>query len=243
MACGALQCAGVAAADGDGDGAWIEPKRSRNFLFPVHALSKVFQGKFMQALQQAGEAGVLSRDPADTATARQYRVQALRRHDWVVYAKTSLAGPAAVLDYLARYTHRTAIGNERLVGIAGDNVLLRVRADDSGGKRVIAMPGEQFIGRFLQHVLAPGFKRIRHYGLLAPAVKAGRLATARKLLAMPAANPQAREDAQAFMRRVAAIEIECCPHCKVGHWRVVEQRGADRAAIAAPLLAACRGPP
>ena len=243
MACGALQCASPGAADGDGDGAWIEPKRSRNFLFPVHALSKVFRGKFMQALAQAGEAGALPRDPADTAIAREQRVQALLRHDWVVYAKTPLAGPAAVLDYLARYTHRTAIGNERLVGICGDKLLVRVRGDDSGGKRVIAIPGEQFIGRFLQHVLPPGFKRIRHFGLLAPAVKAERLATARKLLAMPAANPQAREDAQAFMRRVAAIEIGCCPHRKLGRWRVLEQLSADRSALAAALPASCHGPP
>ena len=237
MACGALQ-PGV-----HGDGAWIHPKRSPSFLFPVRALSRVFRGKFVQALQQAGAIAALPRDPADTATARQRRVQALRRHDWVVYAKTPLAGPAAVLDYLARYTHRTAIGNERLAAIAGDQLLLRVRADDTGGKRVIAMPGEQFVGRLLQHVLPPGFKRIRHYGLLAPAAKTERLATARKLLAMPAANSQAREDAQAFMRRVAAIDVACCPHCRLGHWRVVEQRGADRAAIAAPTLAACRGPP
>jgi len=239
MACGALQL-DVA---GDGDGAWIEPKRSPNFLFPVHALSKVFRAKFLQALQQTVDSAALPRDPADTARARQQRVQALRRHDWVVYAKTPLAGPTAVLDYLARYTHRTAIGNERLVAIAGDQVLLRVRADDTGGKRTVVMDGQQFVGRLLQHVLPPGFKRIRHYGLLAPAVKTERLALARKLLAMPAANPQAREDAQAFMRRVAAIEIECCPHCRRGLWHVVEQRVADRAAIAAPTLAACRGPP
>jgi hypothetical protein len=234
MACGAL------ARD---HGRWTRPKRAPNFLFPVQALSKVFRGKFMHALKQAGDSGVLPRDPADTALARAERVQALHRHDWVVYAKTPLAGPAAVLDYLARYTHRTAIGNERLVAIADDKVLLRVRAHATGGKRVIAMPGEQFIGRLLQHVLPPGFKRIRHYGLLAPAAKTARLAIARKLLAMPAANPQAREDAQAFMRRVAAIDVECCPHCRLGRWRVVEQRSADRAAIAAPTLAACRGPP
>jgi Putative transposase/Transposase zinc-binding domain len=237
MACGALQL------NSAGDDAWIKPKRSANFLFPVQALSRVFRGKFMQALAQAGELAALPRDPADTATARAQRVRLLRRHDWVVYAKTPLAGPAAVLDYLARYTHRTAIGNERLVAIAGHKVLLRVRADDTGGKRTIAMDGQQFVGRLLQHVLPPGFKRIRHYGLLAPAAKTERLATARKLLAMPAANPQAREDAQAFMRRVAAIEIQCCPHCRLGHWRVAEQRSADRAAIAAPTLAACRGPP
>jgi hypothetical protein len=240
MACGALQLAREGAL---GNGAWIEPKRSRDFLFPVHALSKVFRGKFMQALQDAERGGVLARDPARDAAQRRQRQHALRRHDWVVYAKTPLAGPAAVLDYLARYTHRTAIGNERLLAIAGDKVLLRVRADDTGAKRVMALPGEQFIARLLLHVLPPGFKRIRHYGLLAPAAKTERLAIARELLAMPAANPQAREDAQAFMRRVAAIDVECCPHCKLGRWRVVEQRGTDRAAIAQPTLAVCRGPP
>jgi hypothetical protein len=239
MACGALQLDG----HGDSECAWIEPRRSRSFLFPVHALSRVFRGKFMQALAQAGDSGALPRDPAGTPQARADRGQSLRRHDWVVYAKTPLAGAAAVLDYLARYTHRTAIGNERLVAITGKQVLLRVRADATGGKRVIAMPGEQFIGRLLQHVLPPGFKRIRHYGLLAPAAKTARLATVRKLLAMPAANSKAREDAKAFMQRVAAIQIERCPHCRLGRWCVVEQRGADRAAIAAPLLAACRGPP
>jgi hypothetical protein len=234
MACGALQ------RPGQGDAAWIEPKRARSFLFPVHALSRVFRRKFVDALHQAGQAGSLPRDPAESALARAQRAQALRRHDWVVYAKTPLAGPAAVLDYLSRYTHRTAIGNERLVAIAGDKLLMRVRADDSGGKRTIAMPGQLFIARLLQHVLPSGFKRIRHYGLLAPAAKAERLALARQLLAMPQANPQAREDAQAFMRRVAAIDIEHCPHCKIGHWRVVEHRNADRSWLAEAL---CRGPP
>jgi hypothetical protein len=237
MACGALQ------PGAHGSGAWVEPQRARNFLFPVHALSRVLREKFLQALREATAAGLLPRDPADTALARCQRLQALRRHEWVVYAKTPLAGPAAVLDYLARYTHRTAIGNERLVGIDGDRVRFKVRADGHGGKRTIAMEGEQFIGRLLQHVLPPGFKRIRHYGLLAPAAKAQRLALARQLLAMPAVNPRAREDAQAFMRRVAAIEIERCPHCNCGRWLVVEQREADRAALAAMSPTACRGPP
>ncbi len=241
MACGALKTAGETA--GEEAPRWIQPQRSSRFLFPVHALSRVFKGKFLHALAQAGDSGGLPRDPAAKPLQRAQRVQALRRHAWVVYAKTPLAGPAAVLDYLSRYTHRTAIGNERLVAIAGDKVLLRVRADDRGGKRVIAIPGGQFVGRMLQHVLPSGFKRIRHFGLLAPAAKTERLALARELLAMPAANPQAREDAQAFMRRVAAIEITQCPHCKTGHWRVVEQHGADRAALAALPPTACRGPP
>ena len=251
MACGALQRAAGADEhghggddhDGGGSVAWVRPKRSERFVFPVHALSKVFRGKFIDALQHASEAAALARDPAHTALLRHQRLDALRRHPWVVYAKTPLAGPAAVLDYLARYTHRTAIGNERLVGIDGDKVRLRVRADHTGGKCTLAIDGVQFIARLVQHVLPTGFKRIRHYGLLAPAAKTERLALARRLLAMPAANPQAREDAQAFMRRVAAIEIGRCPYCRTGHWCVIEQVRADRAAVAHAIPTACRDPP
>jgi hypothetical protein len=240
MACGALQMA----ADADtGSASWLAPKRSQRFLFPVHALSRVLRGKFLHALQQASDRGALPRDPAASAKQRRERVAALRRHDWVVYAKTPLAGPAAVLDYLSRYTHRTAIGNERLVGIAGDKVLLRVRGDKRGGKRTIAIDAQQFIGRWLQHVLPTGFKRIRHYGLLAPAAKTTRLALARTALAMPQANARAREDAQAFMQRVAAIDIALCPHCKRGRWQVIEALSADRSALAAAVPISCRGPP
>ena len=103
--------------------------------------------------------------------------------------------------------------------------------------------GQEFIARFVQHVLPSGFKRIRHYGLLAPAAKTERLALARQLLAMPPANPQASEDAQACRRRIAAIAVQCCPHCKLGRWLVVEQVPVDRAALAAIIPTACRGPP
>jgi Putative transposase/Transposase zinc-binding domain len=250
MACGALQ-PGTRSADAtdatdaadtpEGAARWIAPRRSARFLFPVHALSKVFKGKFLQALRQASADGKLPRDPAASAAMRQQRMQALRGHDWVVYAKTPLAGPAAVLEYLSRYTHRTAIGNERLVAIEGDKVLVRVRADGRGGKRIVAIDGVCFIGRFLQHVLPPGFKRIRHYGLLAPALKAQRLRLARELLHMPQPNPRACEDARQFMQRVAAIDIQRCPHCPSGRWRVVETLPAHRAALAA--IAGCRGPP
>ena len=109
-----------------------------------------------------------------------------------------------------------------MLGMRGDQVLLRVRADDTGGKRVVSIPGTQFIARFLQHVLPAGFKRIRHYGLLAPATKAQRLQAARALLAMPQPSPQRQDDAREFMRRVAAIDIDTCTHCKLGRWQVVE---------------------
>jgi hypothetical protein len=226
-----------------GGAAWCTPKRGTRFLFPVQALSAVFKGKFLQALQEAVAAGTLSRDPMITPQDRARRLHALQQHDWVVYAKTPMAGPAAVLDYLSRYTHRTAIGNERLLGIDGNKIALRVRADGHGGKRTISLPGTEFVARLLQHVLPAGFKRIRHFGLLAPAAKTQRLALARQLLAMPQPSPQAREDALTFMRRVAAIEIACCPNCKLGHWQFIREARADRAALASMGPTACRGPP
>jgi len=244
MACGALQGNGQGQGQGQDKRQWVQPKRSPHFLFPVQALSKVFRGKFLQALMQAERSGSLARDPAQTPTDRRQRLVALRRHDWVVYAKTPMAGPAAVLDYLSRYTHRTAVGNERLLGIEGDAVRLRVRANDQGGKRVVRIAGDEFIGRLLQHVLPSGFKRIRHYGLLAPALKSERLSQARALLQMPQPQPQAMEDAQAFMRRVAALEIDLCPHCQTGRLCLVQRLAPLRSTAPQTHRAtACRGPP
>ena len=239
MACGALSLGSERCPS-----RWVAPKRSARFLFPASALSRVLRGKFVHALREAHRGGALPRDPAATDALRARRQQALYRHDWVVYAKTPMAGPAAVLDYLSRYTHRTAIGNERLVAIDGDKVRLRVRADHSGGKRTIALDGQEFISRLLLHVLPAGFKRIRHFGLLAPAAKCERLALARRLLAMPAPNPAALDDARAFMRRVAAIDIACCPHCKTGRLQLVQTLAPERQALRhTPPIAACRGPP
>jgi len=232
MACGGL----------DADGRWCKPKRSPTFLFPVRALSRVFRGKFLDALRRASQAGELPLDPAGTDLARRARLRELTRHDWVVYAKTPLAGPEVVLDYLSRYTHRVAVSNERIVGIDAKGVRLRVRADEHGGKRSTVIDGETFIARFLQHVLPPGFKRIRHYGLLSAATKTERLAKAREALAMPAANVQAREDAAAFIKRMAGIEVSCCPHCRLGRWLTIEVLQAATASRHADDVQ-CRGPP
>lgn len=241
MACGALH------RDQDASAQWVGPARAAGFLFPVQALSRVFRGKFLAALQQAGSAQALPRDPAAGSAQRAERLRALRRHDWVVYAKTPLAGPAAVLDYLSRYTHRTAIGHERMGSIEGDRVNLRVRCKDEhgkpAGKRYIALDGVEFVARLLQHVLPPGFKRVRHYGMLAPGVKARKLALARALLHMPQPNAQAAQDAQAFMLRVAGIQIERCTHCANGRWQLVCERAADRIALLRVPPVPCRGPP
>jgi len=147
-----------------------------------------------------------------------------------------------VLDYLSRYTHRVAVSNERIVGIGVNGVRLRVRADHQGGKRTVLIDGPTFVARFLQHVLPPGFKRIRHYGLLSAARKSERLARARLALAMPAPNAQACEDAAAFLKRVAGIDVSCCPHCRIGHWRTVQVLPPERVSRA-PTGHSCRGPP
>ena len=107
------------------------------------------------------------------------RQRALYRHDWVVYAKTPLGGPAQVLEYLSRYTHRTAIGNERIRAISATQVAFTVRANDQGGKRLERLEGDTFVGRLMQHVLPTGIKRIRHYGVLASACKGAKLGAAR----------------------------------------------------------------
>jgi hypothetical protein len=220
MACGALGA----------DGHWIAPRRAERFLFPVRALSRVFAGKFRAALLLAEREGRLPRDPQHEAAGRQRRMHKLRAQDWVVYAKTPLAGPAAVLDYLARYTHRTAIGQERILAVRDEGVRLRVRPGHRGGKKTVRIDGADFIGRFLQHVLPAGFKRIRHYGLLAPRHKQQRLAQARAALRMPAPNSIAQETAAEFMRRVARIAIERCPHCQ-GRWRPTVQVTPLRTAL------------
>ena len=118
-----------------------------------------------------------------------------------------------MLDYLSRYTHRTAVSDEHIVAIDGPHVLLRVRVNAQAGhtghhgKKLIRVDGVEFIARFLQHVLPLGFKRIRYYGMLAPAHKTRCLAAARSALAMPPAQPVAHEAVAEFMRRVARIDI------------------------------------
>lgn len=201
-------------------GKWVDAKRG--FLFPVKALSAVYRGKFLDALDAARKSGGLRYEAAQGDTSWRTFCAALRRHDWVVYAKQPLGGPARVLEYLGRYTHRVAISNERILGMEGSNVRFRVRDSANGNrKKVLRLEAGEFIGRFMQHVLPNGFKRIRHYGLLGPAHKAANLAAARAALEAPAPDPVVVEPVEAFMRRVAGIEWLNCPHCHKGRFHVV----------------------
>ena len=151
-----------------------------------------------------------------------------------------------VPDCLSRYTHRVSVCNERIVGIDAKGVRLRVRADDQVGKRNVVIHGATVIGCFLQQALPTGFKRIRNDGLFSTALKTERLAMARAALNIPAANPQAREEAVAFLQRVAGIDTTQCWHFPCGRWLTTEvllpQRGTDTDPHPR-TVAQCRGPP
>ncbi len=206
----ALVAGGALTATGE----WVVAKRG--FLFPVKALSRVFRGKFVAALTAGRTSGPLAAATADTGAWRTL-LDRLHAHEWVVYAKQPLGGPAQVLEYLGRYTHRVAISNERILGVDDHEVRFRVRASAQGHtKRTLAVPAETFIDRFLLHVLPKGFKRIRHYGLLGPAGKTVKLAQARAALSVPAPDPVVVESVAAFMRRIDRIEWTRCPHCGQG---------------------------
>jgi len=235
MACGVLGM----------DGQWHVPARKPEFLFPVRALSTVFRGKFMTALSAARRDGLIAHDPQGKDDAWRDRQRLLYKHAWVVYAKTPLGGPAQVLEYLSRYTHRTAISNERIAAISAEGVTFKVRADNHGGKRIVRLPGEEFVRRFMLHILPTGIKRIRHFGMLASACKRVKLSAARLALQMPLPNPKAIESAQAFMVRVAKMDVLLCPGCKAGQLRVTAVLiGQSRLpAPGCPLASRSRGPP
>jgi len=159
------------------------------FFLPVRVLSRVFRGKYLDGLRQAHAAGRLRFYGALSPLAEPSRFAAWLaghyRTDWVVYAKKPFGGPEQVLKYLARYTHRVAISNHRLRSHDGETVRFTAKDYAEGGRRrVIALRGEEFLRRWVQHVLPKGFVKVRHYGLLANRDREARLALCRALLAL-----------------------------------------------------------
>jgi len=171
---------------------WVACKPG--FFLSVRVLSRLFRRRFLDALGQAHQAGQLKFFGEDarlenTAAFTQW-LAPLRKCEWVVYAKRPFAGPAAVLAYLSRYTHRVAISNRRLVSLDERGVTFRWKDYRISGRtryKTMTLSPEEFMRRFLLHVLPSGFHRIRHYGLLANAGRRENLARARELLgvAMP----------------------------------------------------------
>jgi Putative transposase/Transposase zinc-binding domain len=200
---------------------WI--RSPPHFFLPVRVLSRVFRGKFVAGLRQAFHAELLAfygeLQPLATEKAFAAFLRTLFREDWVVYAKAPFGGPEHVLQYLARYTHRVAISNHRLLSVDDDRVTFRCKDYAHHNKsRAMTLTLEEFLRRFLQHVLPKGLPRIRYFGWLANRRRRELLPLCRTLLAaapLPAAAP-ASENA-----------VWQCPACG-GAMRVVERLSAKQ---------------
>ncbi len=194
---------------------------STGFLFPVAALSSVFRAKYLDALIHAYERRQLRLGGSTTALAEAgaFRLWVAKRraHDWVVYAKPSVAGPEQVLRYLGRYTHRVAIANHRLLAFEDGVVRFRWRDyADANKTKVMALSAEEFLRRFLLHTLPPGLCRIRHYGFLANRCRREKLARCRALLNQPEPPPRKPESVDAMMLRLTDVDIHRCRRCHQG---------------------------
>jgi Putative transposase/Transposase zinc-binding domain len=200
---------GIVAGGGlsSGGDRWVACRRG--FFLPVRVLSRLFRRRFLEELAKAHRTGQLHFFGeyvalAGTRTFSEW-LAALRKPEWVVYAKRPFAGPAAVLAYLSRYTHRVAISNRRLLAFDERGVSFRWKDYRTKGKtryKTMTLSAQEFMRRFLLHVLPSGFHRIRHYGLIANAGRKGNLARARALLhvAPEAVEPQQPDEPAATVQ-------------------------------------------
>lgn len=201
------------------EGAWHPAKGP--YLFPVRALSRGFRGRMVHALRQAFEAGELPRVTNPQEPRRT--LDALMQQDWVVYCRPGMTRPEQVIRYLARYTHRTAIGNNRLIAMNHHGITFHYKDyRDHDRRKRLTLSVDEFLRRFIQHILPKGLMRIRHFGFLANACRRRKLPVIRAAIAAQA--PVAAETA-------AFIPVTCtptapfsgwpCPKCHKGHLRVI----------------------
>jgi hypothetical protein len=205
---------------------WIACRQG--FFLPVRVLSRMFRGLFLHYLEKAFAAGELRffsahRPLQEPAAFRRY-LTPVHQAEWVVYAKRPFAGPAQVLDYVGRYTHRVAISNNRLLAMDDGKVRFRWKDYRDGNRqKTMTLEGGEFIRRFLIHVLPDGFHRIRYFGFLGNCQRARRLAQCRALLGM--APPRSNDPPVDYRDRFEAItgrSLRECPHCRTGIMVVID---------------------
>jgi hypothetical protein len=210
---------------GDGD-RWIACRST--FFLPVHVLARLFRRLFLQYLERVFDAGKLpffgALEPLRDRRAFQRHLAPVRKAEWWVYAKPPFAGPEQVLAYVARYTHRVAISNDRLLGIEDGKVRFRWKDYRNGNRqKTMTLAANEFIRRFLLHVLPEGFQRIRYYGFLANRYREQKLARCRQLLAMPPPEPpDAAGDYRDQYRELTGTSLTECPACHLGRMVVIE---------------------
>jgi Putative transposase/Transposase zinc-binding domain len=212
-----LVTGGALAADGT---RWIGGRSS--FLFPVRALATVFRGKYLAGLRAAYDADALTFAGGTAALADRRAFTGflghLRAVRWVVYAKCPFGGPAQVLAYLGRYTHRVALSNDRLVDHAEGRVRFRWKDyADHDRVKVMTLEADEFLRRFLLHVVPRGFMRIRHFGLLANRTRREAVGRCRHLLGQPPPDAIPVESPHALLRRLTGVDLAICPVCGEGH--------------------------
>ncbi len=204
---------------------WISCRQQ--FLFPVKVLSRLFRAKFVAYLKTAFRDGKLGfHGELKSLSERRNFVEWLSPvagTEWVVYAKPPFGGPRQVLKYLARYTHRVAISNQRLISLENDRVTFRWKNYARGNQpATMTLHAVEFVRRFLLHVLPRGFVKVRHFGLLANRGRRRNLALCRKLLV---ASSSARDFHPAHDRLADQMETDQrdrCPRCRAGHMRRLE---------------------
>jgi putative transposase/transposase-like zinc-binding protein len=202
---------------------WLTGRSS--FLFPVRALSMVFRAKYLAALRRAFDTNRLrfADGTADLADRRPFTAFLDRLHTtaWIVYAKRPFAGPEQVLGYLGRYTHRVALSNDRLVEHRDGHVRFRWKDyADHDRVKILTLETDEFLRRFLLHVVPNGFMRIRHFGLLSNRTRRETLARCRDLLGQPSTAAAGPESVAALMYRLTGIDLTRCPVCGEGRMQV-----------------------
>jgi hypothetical protein len=197
---------------------WVAGRR--RYFLPVKVLGKLFRGKFLAGLKKAYQAGQLRLTGSVThlgdPRAFQQLLQPLYSQNWVVYAKRPFGGATQVFRYLGRYSHRVAIANSRLVSMDHDRVSFQWKDyTDHHRTKVMTVSAEEFIRRWLLHVLPKGFVRIRHFGLLASINVATKLQRCRQLLGQE--TPSDPQPAKSWIDRVlewTGQDPRRCPHCQ-----------------------------
>jgi hypothetical protein len=198
------------------------------FFLPVKVLSRMFRGLFLHYLEKAFAAGDLHffsayRPLHEPAAFRRY-LTPVHRTEWVVYAKRPFAGPAQVLDYVGRYTHRVAISNNRLLSMDDGKARFRWKDYRDGNRqKTMTLDGGEFIRRFLIHVLPDGFHRIRYFGFLGNCQRSRKLALCRELLGMvPPAPADPPADFRDRFDALTGRSLRECPHCRTGVMVVID---------------------
>ena len=208
--------------------AWIACQAG--FFLSVRVLSRLFRRLFLEYLVKAFDAGKLEffsslESLRDRHTFLDY-LAPTRETEWVVYAKRPFAGPEQVLDYVGRYTHRVAISNNRLLDVTEGKVTFRYKDyRHDAQQKTMTLEAEEFIRRFLLHVLPEGFQRIRYYGFLANRYRAQKLAHCRDLLGMPALDRTASEVNKDYSERyeeLTSSSLWQCPVCHQGRMLIVQ---------------------